>query len=70
MLYSISATGKAIWRSKLRDNPPLTSPLSDEDELSNAELYRSAPAVSETETELERYITQERMPRDTNIYMY
>ena len=48
---------QAIRRSKLHDNPPLTSPLSDEDELSNAELYRSALAVSETETELERYIT-------------
>jgi hypothetical protein len=61
---------QAIRRSKLHDNPPLTSPLSNEDELSNAELYRSAPAVSETEIEFERHITQERMPRDTNIYMY
>jgi hypothetical protein len=48
---------QAIWRSKLHDNPLLTSPLSSEDELSNAKLYRSAPAVLETETELERYIT-------------
>ena len=61
---------QAIRRSKLHDNPPLTSPLFDKDELSDAKLYQSAPAAPETETELERYITQERMPRDTNIYMY
>jgi hypothetical protein len=52
---------QAIWRSKLHDNPLLISPLSNEDELSNAKLYRSALAISQTETELERYITQERM---------
>jgi hypothetical protein len=40
---------QAIRRSKLYNNPLLTSPLSDEDELSDAELYRSAPAVLETE---------------------
>ena len=61
---------QAIRRSKLHDNPPLTSPLFDKDELSDAKLYQSAPAAPETETELERYITQERMPRDTNIYTY
>lgn len=48
---------QAIRRLKLHNNPPQTSPLSDEDELSDAELYRSAPAAPETETELERYIT-------------
>jgi hypothetical protein len=57
---------QAIWRSKLYNNPPLPN----EDELSDAELYRSALAVLETEIELERYITQDQTPRNTNIYEY
>jgi hAT family C-terminal dimerisation region len=62
---------QAIRRSKLYENPaPTTQNLEDEDELSNAELYRSAPAVPETETELERYLGQERLPRDIDIYQY
>jgi hypothetical protein len=40
----------------------------DDDELSNAELYRSAPAVPETETELQRYLSQEQLPCDLDIY--
>jgi hypothetical protein len=42
----------------------------DEEELSDAELYRLAPAVPETESELIRYLQQERLPRDTDIYQY
>jgi hypothetical protein len=61
---------QAIQRLKLYDNPAPTSQLSDEDEQSNAELYQSALAVPETETELERYLSQERLPHNTNIYEY
>ena len=61
---------QAIRHSKLHKNPPLATLLPDEDELSDAKLYQSALAAPETETELEQYLTQERMPRDTNIYSY
>ena len=48
---------QAIRCSKLYENPaPTTQNLEDEDELSNAKLYRRAPAVPETETKLERYL--------------
>ena len=62
---------QAIRRSKLNENlaPTAQNPI-DDDELSDAELYRSAPAVLETETELERYLQQERSPRDTDIYAF
>ena len=60
---------QAIRRSKLHENPALTiQNPEDDDELSNAELYRSALAASETETELEWYLGQEWLPRDTDIY--
>jgi len=62
---------QAIRRLKLHENPaPTTQDPKDDDELSDAELYRSAPAVPETETELERYLGQERLPRDIDIYQY
>jgi hypothetical protein len=37
---------------------------------SDAELYRSAPLAPATETELNRYMGQERLPRGTDIYRY
>ena len=42
----------------------------DDDELSDAELYRGALAVPDTDLELTRYLQQERLPRDTDIYQY
>ena len=61
--------GQAIRRSKHHENPAFTTQNpKDDDELSNAELYRSAPAVLETETKLQRYLNQERLPRDTDLY--
>lgn len=62
---------QAIRCSKLYENPaPTTQNLEDEDELSNAKLYRRAPAVPETETKLERYLGQERLPCDIDVYQY
>ena len=62
---------QAIRRSKQHENPALTTPNpEDDDELSNAKLYRRAPAVPETETKLQRYLSQERLPRDTDLYQY
>jgi hypothetical protein len=39
-------------------------------DLLNDELYRGAPAVPDTDSELTRYLQQERLPRDTDIYQY
>jgi hypothetical protein len=39
-------------------------------ELSDAELYRTAPAVPNNESELTRYLQQERLLQDTDIYQY
>jgi hAT family C-terminal dimerisation region len=62
---------QAIRQAKQHENPlPTTQNEEDDDELSDAELYRSALAVPETETELQRYLGQERLPRDVNIYQY
>jgi hypothetical protein len=62
---------QAIGRSKHYENPAFTiQNPEDDDELSNAELYRSAPAVSDTETKLQQYLSQERLPRDTDLYQY
>lgn len=62
---------QAIRRSKACENPaPPTQNLEDEDEMLDAELYRTALAVLETETELERYLEQERSPRDTDVYAF
>ena len=62
---------QAIRRSKACENPaPLTQNLKDEDEMSDAELYQTAPAVLETETELEQYLEQEQSPRDTDVYAF
>jgi hypothetical protein len=44
--------------------------LINDDDMSDSELYSSAPAIPETETELERYLQQERSPRDTEIYAF
>jgi len=38
--------------------------------MSDAELYQTAPTIPETETELQRYLQQERSPRDTDIYAF
>lgn len=49
---------QAIRRLKLNENlAPTTQDLEDDSELSDVELYRSAPAGPETETELERYLS-------------
>lgn len=53
--------------ARRQENPISTQALEDEDELSKAELYQSVPASLETESELERYIGQERLSRETNI---
>jgi hypothetical protein len=42
----------------------------DKEELSNAELYRLALAVLETELKLIWYLQQERLLQDINIYQY
>ena len=62
---------QAIRRSKQHENPALTTQNpEDDDELSDAELYRRALAVPETETELQRYLSQEQLPHDTDLYQY
>jgi hypothetical protein len=62
---------QAIQRSEIQENPALVvQNLEDEAELSDAKLYRNAPAIPETETELEQYLQQERVPRDVDIYQY
>lgn len=61
---------QAIRRSKLYDVPASITQTSNDDDLSDAELYRGAPASPATETKLERYLGQERLPRDTDIYQY
>jgi hypothetical protein len=62
---------QAIRRSEVQEKPtPATQNAENEEELSDAELYRNAPAIPETETELERYLKQERVPRDVHIYQY
>ena len=48
---------QAIRRSEIQENPaPVVQNPEDEAELSDAELYRNALAIPETETELERYL--------------
>ena len=42
----------------------------NDDELSDAELYRTSPLELETETELTRYLKLPVMERETNIYHY
>jgi hypothetical protein len=63
---------QAIRRARPVESIGLTSNLNqeDSDELSDAELYRSAPLAPATETELDRYMGQERLPWDTDIYQY
>jgi hypothetical protein len=59
---------QAIQRAIRQVEPPAVK--DDEEELSDAELYRLAPAVPETELELIRYLQQERLLQDTDIYQY
>ena len=40
----------------------------DVDELLDTKLYRGALAVLDTDSELTRYLQQERLPQDTDIY--
>src|SRR5277367_154325 len=61
---------QAIRRSRFNEYLAATQNLEDKDEHSNAKLYRSAPAVPETETKLYRYIGQQRLPRNTDIYQF
>jgi hypothetical protein len=39
-------------------------------DLLDTKLYRGAPAVLDTNSELTQYLQQERLPQDTNIYQY
>jgi hypothetical protein len=41
-----------------------------ESDLSDAKLYRGSSAVPGTDSELTRYLQQERLPQDTDIYQY
>jgi hypothetical protein len=62
---------QAIRRSEIQENPPLAAQnAKSEEELSDAKLYRNAPAIPETETELEQYLSQERVPREVDIYQF
>jgi hypothetical protein len=62
---------QAIQRSKPPQNLAVPAQnLVNDDDMSNSKLYSSAPAIPETETELERYLQQERSPRDTEIYAF
>jgi len=60
---------QAIRRARRQQEPPAAVEVENK-ELLDAELYRSALALPATESELSRYLQQERQPRDTNIYQY
>ena len=59
---------QTMQRARQLQQPLLT--IEDEEELSDAELYRGAPMAPQHESELNRYLGQERVPRDTNVYQY
>ena len=62
---------QSIWHSKAFQNPALlTQSHKDEDELSDTKLYLDALVAPKTETELERYLQQDRSLRDTDIYAF
>jgi hypothetical protein len=42
----------------------------DDEEQSDAELYRTSPLELDTKTEFTRYLKLPVMPRETNIYHY
>lgn len=68
--YSIYLQREQAIRKARRQEQPQPLAVEDDEELSDAELYRLAPAVPETESELSRFLQQERHPRGTDIYQY
>jgi hypothetical protein len=60
---------QAVQRANWQQDELLLTEDVDSD-LLDAELYRGAPAVPDTDSELTRYLQQERLPRDTDIYQY
>jgi hypothetical protein len=58
---------KAARILKEQKDTPGTQHDDDDDELSDAELYRSSPLELDTETEFTRYLKLPVVPRETNI---
>ena len=61
---------KAAKILKEQEDAPETQHDDDDDELSDAELYRSGPLKLDTETEFTRYLKLPVMPRETNIHHF
>jgi hypothetical protein len=61
---------KAARILKEQEDAPETHDDDKDDELSDAELYRSGPLELDTETEFTRYLKLPVMPRETNIHHF